>query len=315
MRSPHHGESSSKRSRRESDRKSSRSEQSSHRSKDDSSVSAPPPPTIRNQSPTSSESLVQVSTIGKESSPPRLSTGVSSEWREGGQVVFRGAEGDVIDMKALKKIQIDIRRKIPRKQIEDGPVIRDLGDPMRFSLPRRPDEGSKPMFAREDIVVNSVDEDETKVQKIQINVAPLEEYERKLSEKISGEVSAAASKKRERSERSKSPRTERERSPSVPEASDDEDIHEEDERRDVRARLGSKLADHEEQRRVERKDVRERLGLSAKDRLGGYFRGGRGRGHRGGYRGGYHRGRKSDYTSRRSEDGKYEHEEPSSTTD
>ena len=215
-------------------------------------------------------------------------------------------------MKALKKIQIDIRRNIPSKQIRDGPVIRDLGDPMRFVLPRRHNEGSNPMFARDDIVVNSIDEDEAKVQKIQINVAPLEEYEKKLSEKIVRTDSCSSSSKVR--ERSRSPRRTRERTESPLGESDNEEV-EDAERTDVRARLGSKLGEVSEEAKghfKERRDVRERLGLSAKDRLGGYYRG-RGRG-RGGYRG--HRGRKSDFGGRgRSDDWKYEHEEPSSTTD
>ena len=98
--------------------------------------------------------------------------------------------------------------------------------------------------------------------------------------------------------------------------SDYEDVDDSD-RTDVRARLGSKLGEVSDEARghvKERRDVKERLGLSAKDRLGGYYRGHRGRGHRGGYRG--HRGRNSDFRGRgRSEDWRYEHEEPSSTTD
>ena len=134
---------------------------------------------------------------------------------------------------------------------------------------------------------------EKREQKIQISVAPLEEYERRLG----GEI-AESQEKREREE---SPRSET---------------------RDVRARLGDRESSGEALSPPEKRDVRERLGLSIKDRLGEqlreeedvrprlggprHYRGGR-RGRGRGYRGGRGDWKYHD---------KYQEDElPSSTTD
>lgn len=293
---------------------------------DKSQFSAPPPPTISGPLFEKSEgSLLQLTT--DDGGTVNTSTGVSMDW-----VVFRGPEHGDIDTKDLKKIQIDIRRNIPENKTDDGPVIRDLGDPLRLVLPRYPTEGNQPMFSRDYIQANAISEEKTETaQKVCINVAPLEEYERKLVSKITGgqnDSSSSKFRKKERS-RSRSPRSKRETS--LPLSDDwkvvDDDFDDSD-RLDVRARLGGR-----EKSPKERRDVRERLGVSVKDRLGeqlrddddwnhdfGGYRGNRGH-YRGGRRGrGYRgRGRKSDYGLRRSDDWKYEkyqeYEEPSSTTD
>merc|ERR1712029_173394 len=221
--------------------------------------------------------------------------------------VFRGPEHGDIDTKDLKKIQIDIRRNIPENKTDDGPVIRDLGDPLRLVLPRYPTEGNQPMFSRDYIQANAISEEKTEtVQKVCINVAPLEEYERKLVSKITGgqnDSSSSKFRKKERS-RSRSPRSKRETSlPLSDEWKVVDDDFDDSDRLDVRARLGGQLRDDD--------DWNHDFGGYRGNR--GHYRGGRrGRGHRG-------RGRKSDYGLRRSEDWKYEkyqeYEEPSSTTD
>ena len=136
---------------------------------------------------------------------------------------------------------------------------------------------------------------EKREQKIQISVAPLEEYERRLG----GEIAEHQDEAREREE---SPRSET---------------------RDVRARLGDRESSRETLSPPERRDVRERLGLSIKDRLGEQLREeeadfrprlGGPRHHRGGRRGrgrGY-RGGRADWKYH----DKYQEDElPSSTTD
>jgi len=213
-----------------------------------------------------------------------------------------------VDIKELKRIQIDIRRNLPHPARSDLPVIRKF-DRGKLHIVRRPGEGKRPIFSRDDVQANLVAEErpESREQKIQIKIAPLEEYERRLG----GEIAGHEDKRR----REESPRSGA-RSQAW-------------ETRNVRARLGGRELSIETERTPppERRDVRERLGLSIKDRLGEqvrdeeleyrprlgqrHFRGGRrgrGRGHRG-------RGWGS-----RSDDWKYgdkyqEEELPSSTTD
>ena len=279
------------------DRKSKAEKDSRGHSHSELPATAPPPPSI--SSPKSS--LIPRSSSSSSSSAQAVSyssTGTSSDW-----AVFRGPEQDNIDLKELKRIQIDIRRNVPRPARSDEPVIRTLGDQQKLFIPRRPEEGREPLFQREDIQANSAPEEkpEKREPKIQISVAPLEEYERRLG----GEIAEHQDEAREREE---SPRSET---------------------RDVRARLGDRESSRETLSPPERRDVRERLGLSIKDRLGEQLReeeaefrprggprhhraGRRGRGR--GYRGG--RGGRGS----RSEDWKYldkyqEDELPSSTTD
>ena len=261
------------------------------------------------------------------SEPASFSTGVSSDW-----AVFRGPEHGPLDTKDLKRIQIDIRRNIPDVKITGDEVVnRDLGDPAEFKLPRRADEGLTPIFARDDVFPNKIVEAKPDiVPQVRINIAPLAEYERRLESEITGTSGYLDKKSSKLKDRSKSPRKDRDYKQEDYRMDEDyleDDLDEEEsERVDVRARLGGK-----EKSTKERKDVRERLGVSVKDRLGEQIRDDDHRGYDGGYkagrgyrgarrgRGGYHhrgRGRKSDFTSlRRSDDWKYEVEEPSSTTD
>ena len=268
------------------DRKSKVEKERRGQSHSELPATAPPPPSISSpqSSSSSSHNYFSSSTAG-------------TSW-----AVFRGPEHDDIDIKELKKIQIDIRRSLPHPARSDEPVIRKLGEQQKLVIPRKADEGRTPLFHREDIKANAVPEEkpEKREQKIQIKVAPLEEYERRLG----GEIADHQEEKREREE---SPRSET---------------------RDVRARLGDRESSWETASPPERRDVRERLGLSIKDRLGEqlreeeaefrpwggprHYRGGR-RGRGRGYRGGRARGS-------RSEDWKYhdkfqEEELPSSTTD
>ena len=253
-------------------------------------ATAPPPPSI--SSPKSALLPRSSSSSSSAHNVSYSSTGTSSDW-----AVFRGPEQDNIDIKELKRIQIDIRRNVPRPARSDEPVIRKLGDQQKLFIPRRPQEGRSPLFQREDIKANAVAEEkpEKREQKIQISVAPLEEYERRLG----GEIAERQEEEREREE---SPRSET---------------------RDVRARLGDRESSTEAPSPPERRDVRERLGLSIKDRLGEQLREeevelrprlGGPRHHRGGRRGrgrGY-RGGRGDWKYH----DKYQEDElPSSTTD
>lgn len=87
-----------------------------------------------------------VSTPEKEMAKSSTMTGVSGDWS-----VFRGPEMDKIDGRELRKIQIDIRRNIPKKEVREGPVIRQLEDPLQLMIPRRSAEGKKQIFDREEI--------------------------------------------------------------------------------------------------------------------------------------------------------------------
>merc|ERR1719282_1534019 len=242
------------------------------------------------------------------------STGVSRDW-----VVFRGPdEGGLPENKSLKRIQIDIKRTLPKNKIKDVPVSRDLGDPLTFMLPRKETEGTQPLFTRFDYIrPNEISDEKLEPeQKVRINIAPLAEYEHKLKPVIEGSSSLvdhikSQAKKRQRSlsprydrQRSHSPRYDRDGSPYplsddwkvIDDDDDDPEVIEEEGegRGDVRSRLGGR-----EKSPKERRDVRERLGVSVRDRLGDQLREeaeysdhrGHYRGHRG-YRGGrgYHRG-------------------------
>ena len=335
--------SSKKSDKHESGGSSSRSR---HRDKSQESISAPPPPIISGdtrQSPHSSSSRQQEVGLSipeggeRDMATSSTSTGISRDW-----VVFRGPDKEGIpESKHLKRIMIDIVRKLPKNKIKDVPVSRNLGDPLTFRLPRKEKEGTKPLFTRFDYIkANEISEEDLEpVQKVRINIAPVAEYENKLKPAIEGTSGLVAriksqAKKRQRSlsprydrQRSHSPRYDRESSYPLSDdwtVIDDDDEEEvvDDGRGDIRSRLGGR-----ERSPRERRDVRERLGVSVRDRLGdqmrdaetefsdrGHYRGHRGyrggrgyhhRGHNRGNRGrgGYRgRGRRSDYVPRRSED-------------
>merc|ERR1719474_1548623 len=74
-------------------------------------------------------------------------TGVSCDW-----AVFRGPEMGEIDPREMKKIQIDIRRNLPPGKAKSGLIVdRDLGDPALLGGPRRPNEGRRQLFDRDEI--------------------------------------------------------------------------------------------------------------------------------------------------------------------
>jgi len=252
------------------------------------------------------------------------STGVSHDWLgPAGEAVFRGPEYDFpIDHRELVKIQIDIRRNIPKDRQERYPVVdRKLGDPLDLVIPRRYQEGKIPIFDREDINKHLPKQEKEKVVEeptVRIIPKPLEEYERKLGSEITaGEVELD---EEDVKHRPRSPRRGRDRD------RDEAQLEEElpGERVDIRARLGGR------ERSPARLPARERLG----ERLGGgggvrarlgdqeqdvdyhhhrpHYRG-RGRG-RGGYRG-YRGGRTYEYSGRDKYHPHYQQEEPSSTTD
>ena len=79
-------------------------------------------------------------------SKSNTSTGMSGDW-----LLFMGLEMGEIDPQELRKIQIDIRRKIPESQVQDLPVERGLQNPQSLMIPRRGEEGASPMFNRPEL--------------------------------------------------------------------------------------------------------------------------------------------------------------------
>jgi len=198
------------------------------------------------------------------------STGMSGDW-----AVFRGPEMDKIDTRELKKIQIDIRRSIAEHKIRDGPVFRNLTDPTKLIIPRRSDEGSKKIFDRDEILHHLLKDKDEKIdeQRVMIITEPLEEYERKLGNEISGGIDDFESVKKSPSERRHDDRgKKREKSP-LREASPfekrfrprhedlDAQFDEKADRVDIRTRLGGRERSPREMR-----DVRDRLGERHGDR-------------------------------------------------
>lgn len=204
------------------------------------------------------------------------STGVSGDWS-----VFRGPEMGMIDIRELKKIQIDIRRKIAEHKIMDIPVIRGLMDPLKLIIPRRGNEGNNQIFDRDEIVKHAAKEENVEEQRVMIITEPLEEYERKLGSEIVEGLEDLGLKRKDRSrsprenrredrgrKRDRSPRRDDDFSPdkSVRKRLGDKDGHsgERGERVDIRARLGGR-----EKSPRENRDVRERLGDRQGERGGG----------------------------------------------
>ena len=64
---------------------------------------------------------------------------------------FNSQEYEAPSNKELVKIQIEIRRTIPRDRISTSPVRRSLRDPATVVFSRRPDEGTKAIFDRDEI--------------------------------------------------------------------------------------------------------------------------------------------------------------------
>jgi len=114
----------------------------------------------------------------KEMAKSNSMTGVSGDWS-----VFRGPEMDKIDPRELKKIQIDIRRNISKRDARDGPVYRHLDDPLQLAIPRKPSEGKKPIFDREEFKTGPKD-DKLEEQRVMIIREPLQEYEERLGQEI-----------------------------------------------------------------------------------------------------------------------------------
>lgn len=73
--------------------------------------------------------------------------------------IFVGPEGTRIDLNELKKITVDIRRTMSRNNasISHGP-LRYAFKPEDFILIRRPGEGSRPIFDREELKTLSIEE-------------------------------------------------------------------------------------------------------------------------------------------------------------
>ncbi|TRY72269.1 hypothetical protein TCAL_03389 [Tigriopus californicus] len=63
-------------------------------------------------------------------------------------LIFGSSEFGPVEAKEQRKIQIDIRRNIPSHRISTSPVRRKLTRPESLRIPRRPDEGGKPIFDR-----------------------------------------------------------------------------------------------------------------------------------------------------------------------
>ena len=65
---------------------------------------------------------------------------------------FNSQEYETPSTKELRKIQIEIRRTIPRDRISTSPVRRSLRNPATVIFSRRPDEGITPIFDRDEII-------------------------------------------------------------------------------------------------------------------------------------------------------------------
>jgi len=250
-------------------------------------------------------------------------TGVSGDW-----AVFRGPEMGEIDPREMKKIQIDIRRNLPPGKTKSGLVVdRDLGDPALLGVPRRPGEGRRQLFDRDEIrEADGRQEDRETVEepRVKVILEPLQEYERKLGsriweeedeegEEISSENRRGRRRAREEEGEDRIPATERlgekRRRRSL-----EKERRRSEEREVVRGDVRDRLGGRERSPLRERRHVKERLGEVVGRGEGGEERHPRGRG-RGGYRGrGRGRGGHGHYFNKYD---KYEgqQEEPTSTTD
>lgn len=100
-------------------------------------------------------------------------TGVSGDW-----AVFRGPEMAEIDPREMKKIQIDIRRNLPPNKARAGQTVdRSLGDPVQLSVPRRPGEGKRELFDRDEIKQAEKKEEQlVEEQRVMIITEPHDKY-------------------------------------------------------------------------------------------------------------------------------------------
>lgn len=72
--------------------------------------------------------------------------------------IFCGPEGTVIDLNELKKITVDIRRNLPRGVAGSHGPLRFVFNPSDIVIVRRPGEGSRPIFDREELKPRSIEE-------------------------------------------------------------------------------------------------------------------------------------------------------------
>lgn len=242
-------------------------------------------------------------------------TGVSCDW-----AVFRGPEMGEIDPREMKKIQIDIRRNLPPGKAKSGLIVdRDLGDPALLGVPRRPNEGRRQLFDRDEIrQAEKQDEEQAPEEpRVKVILEPLQEYERKLGSKIwedeDDEEEERRSRRRGREEvEDRIPATERlgekrRRSPGRERRrSEERDLV----RGDVRDRLGGRERSPIRERRHVKERLGEVVGRGEDERHRGRGRGGyrgRGRGRGGGGHGGHHFNKYEKFEGQQ--------EEPTSTTD
>lgn len=54
-----------------------------------------------------------------------------------GKRIFQGAEENNIEVKELRKIQIDIRRSIPEHRVSKSPIRREINQPEKVTFSRR----------------------------------------------------------------------------------------------------------------------------------------------------------------------------------
>lgn len=74
-------------------------------------------------------------------------------------MIFRGPEGTLINLRELKKITVGIRRNLPRESSSASHApLRYSFDPADFVLIRRPGEGSRPIFDREELKLKPAEE-------------------------------------------------------------------------------------------------------------------------------------------------------------
>jgi len=249
-------------------------------------------------------------------------TGVSGDW-----AVFRGPEMGEIDPREMKKIQIDIRRNLPPGKTKNGLVVdRDLGDPALLGVPRRPGEGRRQLFDRDEIreADGRQDDRETVEEpRVKVILEPLQEYERKLGSRIWEEEDEELGEERRSRRRAREQEEVEERIPATERLGEkrrrkslEKERRRSEEREVVRGDVRDRLGGRERSPLRERRHVKERLGeVVGRGEGGGEERHNRGRG-RGGFRGrgGRGRGGHGHYFNKYE---KYEgqQEEPTSTTD
>ena len=91
--------------------------------------------------------------------PPPTSQHTSSDSLQRENCIFVGPEGTVIDLNELKKITVDIRRNLPRGVIPSSHISLNVGfKPEDIVLIRRPGEGSRPIFDRDELKPRPVEE-------------------------------------------------------------------------------------------------------------------------------------------------------------